>query len=184
MNTLKGHLLIASPELITPFFTRTVILMLDHDADGALGVVLNRSTEVTVTAISEQVLDEPFDWEKSIGLGGPVPGPLMVLHAEADLADREVIAGVYSSVEAGLVQQLVRRRVEPSLVVANYSGWGPAQLEGEFDLDSWLTLPATREHIFWEGPTDLWDVVVKAVQARKLSEFLGIKDAPADPSLN
>ncbi len=184
MNSLKGQLLIASPDLITPFFTRTVILMLDHDEGGALGVVLNRSTEVTVTGIAEQVLEEPFEWDKPIGLGGPVPGPLMVIHTEADLADREVIEGVYSSVEAGLVTQLVRRRVEPSLVVANYSGWGPAQLEGEFDLDSWLTLPATSEHIFWEGPTDLWDVVVKAVQARKLSEFLGIKGAPTDPTLN
>jgi putative transcriptional regulator len=184
MNSLKGHLLIASPELLAPFFTRTVILMLEHSAEGALGVVLNRPTEATVTDIAEKVFDEAFEWDKPISLGGPVPGPLMVIHTDEDEADQDVIAGVYSTVEADKVREIIRRKEEPSLVVANYSGWGPGQLEGEFDVDSWLTLPATTEHIFWDGGTALWDVVVKAVNARKLSEFLGLREVPPDPSLN
>jgi putative transcriptional regulator len=184
MNSLKGHLLIAAPSLLTPFFTRTVILMLEHNEDGALGVVLNRPTEAKVTDIAEKVFEEPFEWDKPICVGGPVPGPLMVIHTDEDTADQEVISGVFSSIEAEKVQTVLRARAEPCLVVANYSGWGPGQLESEFDLDSWLTLPATVEWIFWRGETDLWEVVVKGVNARRLSDFLGLRDVPPDPSLN
>src|SRR5262245_32217130 len=130
MNSLKGHLLIAAPSLLTPFFTRTVILMLEHNDEGALGVVLNRPTEATVSDIAEKVFEEPFEWEKPIRIGGPVPGPLMVLHTVEDQSDQEVMPGLYSSVEASKVQEVLRRRSDPCLVIANYSGWGPGQLEG------------------------------------------------------
>ena len=184
MTSLKGHLLIASPGLVASFFTRTVILMLDHTEEGAAGVVLNRATEATVSDIAETVFSEPFDWDKTLNLGGPVSGPLMVLHEVEDLSDREVLPGLYNSVEAEQVRRVVMGRTEPSMILANYAGWGPGQLEGEFDVDSWLTLPATRDYVFWAEDEDLWDVVVKAVNARKLSEFLGLKGVPSDPSLN
>ena len=184
MRSLKGHLLIAAPGLLASFFTRTVILMLDHSEEGAAGVVLNRPTEATVSDIAETVFSEPFDWDKGLNLGGPVSGPLMILHQSEGLSDREILPGLYNSVELSHVRELVMGRTEPSMILANYAGWGPGQLEGEFDVDSWLTLPATRDYVFWSGSGDLWDVVVKAVNARKLSDFLGIRDVPADPSLN
>ena len=87
------------------------------------------------------IFDEPFDWDKPVSIGGPVSGPLMVLHTSGDFADQEVLPGVLNSVEVSNVRGVIRSRPEPSLVVANYSGWGPGQLEGEFDVDSWLTLP-------------------------------------------
>lgn len=184
MNSLKGHLLIASPSLVTPFFSQTVILMLEHGPDGALGLVLNRPTEATVADIAEQVLGGPLDWDKPIVLGGPVSGPLMMLHTIEDLADGEVLPGVFSTVEADKVRQLLVARAEPSVVVVNYSGWGPGQLEGEFDVESWLTLAATPEYVFDEAAAGLWPVVVKAANARTLAEFLGLRDLPADPSVN
>ncbi len=184
MRSLKGHLLIASPSLLASFFTRTVILMLDHSEEGAAGVVLNRPTEATISDISETVFARPNDWAKPLNLGGPVSGPLMVLHEVEDLSDQEVIPGVYNAVEISKVREAVMGRLEPSLILANYAGWGPGQLESEFGVDSWLTLPATRDHVFWAGSGDLWDVVVKAINARKLSEFLNLREVPSDPSLN
>jgi putative transcriptional regulator len=184
MRSLKGHLLIASPSLLSSFFTRTVILMLDHTEEGAAGVVLNRPTEATVADIAETVFSGPVDWDKPLNLGGPVSGPLMVLHEVEELSDQEIFPGLYNSVEMSHVREAVMGRTEPSMILANYAGWGPGQLEGEFDVDSWLTLPATREYVFWEEAEDLWDVVVKAVNARKLSDFLGLRDVPTDPSLN
>jgi putative transcriptional regulator len=184
MKSLKGQLLIATPHLLAPFFTRSVILMLEHNEEGAMGVILNHPTDATISDIAETVFQESFEWDKPLYLGGPVPGPLMVIHALADLADQEVLAGVFSTIEASKVQEVIRQRAEPSLVIANYSGWGPGQLEGEFDLDSWLTLPATVEYTFWTGSKDLWDVVVQEVNAKKLSEFLGLREVPPDPSLN
>jgi putative transcriptional regulator len=184
MNSLKGHLLIATPQLITPFFTRSVILMLDHSPEGAMGVILNHPTEMTVTEIAEKIFDEPFEWDQPLHVGGPVPGPLMVLHTVEEESDQEVLPGVYNTFEATKVQEIVRRQAQPSLIIANYSGWGKGQLESEFDLDSWLTLPAAFDHVFWSKSKDLWEVVVHEVNARKLTEFLGLRETPPDPSFN
>ena len=184
MNSLKGHLLVATPDLMGPFFMRTVILMLEHNEEGALGVVLNRPTEATITDISEQVFDGPFEWDKPILLGGPVPGPLVAIHSVEDLADQQVFEGVFSSSEAFKVQQIIRRKTEPCLVVANYAGWGPGQLEGEIEEDSWRSTPAKFEHVFWEGDDDLWEAIRKRMGASDLSQILRIKTVPPDPSLN
>src|SRR5262249_10976329 len=131
MKSLKGHLLIATPHLLAPFFTKSVILMLEHNEEGAMGVILNHPTDTTVTDIAETVLGEGGGGDKPLGLGGPVPGPLMVIHGEEELSDQEVLPGVYSTIESSKIQALIRQRNEPTLILANYSGWGPGQLEGE-----------------------------------------------------
>lgn len=184
MTSLKGHLLVATPELIAPIFTKSVILMLDHSEEGAAGVILNKPTEATVAAVSEQVFEEPNGWDKAISLGGPVPGPLLVLHPVEDLADQEVLPGVYSTVDAAKVRELMRRRPEPSLTVANYAGWSPGQLEGEIAEGSWVTLPARVPHVFGDAPEDLWAVVMKEYNGHRLTSMLRIREAPADPRAN
>ena len=184
MNSLRGHLLIATPGLLDPDFARTVLLVLEHDEDGAMGVVLNRPTGATLSDLAGKVFEEGFEWDRPIHLGGPVTGPFTVIHAIEDLADREVIPGVYHTVEATKVQEIISRKPEPSLAVANYAGWGPGQLEGEFDEGSWLTLPATAEHVFWAGEKDLWRVVVSEANARKLADLLGLGELPPDPRVN
>ena len=184
MTSLQGHLLIASPHLLAPAFVRAVILMLGHDEDGALGVVLNQPIKTTITALSGKVFEEGFEWDKPLHLGGPVPGSLTVLHALGDLADREVLPGVYHTAEAAKVQEIIRRQPEPSLVIANTSAWGPGQLEGEFDTGSWLTLPARAEHIFWEWASGSLGGVFQEVGARRLSRFLGLRVVPLDPRWN
>jgi putative transcriptional regulator len=184
MNSLKGQLLIATPQLQAPLFTRSVILMLDHDEEGAMGVIVNQPISTTISDLAGKIFDEGFVWDKPLNLGGPVPGPLMVLHTVAELADQEILPGVRHTIDPSMVQDLIVRRPEPSLIIANYAGWGPGQLEGEFGWDSWLTLPAKAEHIFWDGSKDLWTVVVNEVNARRLSEFLNLREMPSDPSLN
>ena len=74
MNSLKGHLLVATPQLIAAIFTRSVLLMLEHNEEGAMGVILNHLTDATITDVAEKIFEEPFEWEKPIRLGGPVPG--------------------------------------------------------------------------------------------------------------
>jgi putative transcriptional regulator len=184
MNSLKGHLLIATPQLEAPIFTRSVILMLEHNEEGAMGVIVNQPINTTISDLAGKIFDEDFVWDKPLNLGGPVPGPLMVLHTIEELADREVLPGVRQTIESSLVQEVIVLRPEPSLIIANYAGWGPGQLESEFGWDSWLTLPAKAEHVFWHGKKDLWKVVVNQVNARKLSEFLKLRGIPDDPSMN
>jgi putative transcriptional regulator len=184
MDSLKGHLLIATPQLIAPIFARSVILMIEHSGTGAAGLILNRPTEATVASIADQIFEEPSDWEKAICLGGPVPGPMIVLHALEELSDQEVIPGVFSTVDAAKVTELVRTKPEPALTVANYSGWAPGQLEGEIETGSWVTLPARLELVFWDGAGDLWRAVMKEYNARQLSSFLRLRDVPDDPTVN
>jgi putative transcriptional regulator len=184
MQSLEGQLLIATPELLAPLFAQSVILMINHDDDGAIGVILNKPTNTTMTDLSGKLFDEAFEWDQPLHVGGPVTGTLSVLHTVESMADREVIPGVYLTMEATKVQHVLSRKPQPSMVVANYSGWGPGQLEGEIDRDSWLTLPASHEHIFWTGRGDLWKAAIQSFNARKMSAALGLRVLPADPSLN
>ncbi len=114
MDSLKGQLLVATPRLLDPNFRKTVLLMLEHSDSGAVGVVLNRATEATVEDLSEQVLQERFEWDKPIHIGGPVPGPLIVLHTVAEQADQEVIEGLFSTVDAAKIQDLFRAAPNPA----------------------------------------------------------------------
>jgi putative transcriptional regulator len=184
MKTLKGHLLIATPQIQSPIFSRSVILLLDHDEEGALGLILNQPISTTMTDLSGKIFVEDFEWDKPISLGGPVASSLMMLHTDEDLADDEVISGVFITTDGGKVQELIDQRSEPSLVIANYAGWGPGQLESELRANSWLTLAATSDHVFWAGENELWNVLVNQVRARKLTALMGVRTFPPDPRLN
>ena len=184
MESLKGRLLVAAPSLASEFFARTVILMLEHNDEGAMGIVINRPTEATVNDIAGQILDEELNWDKPIQLGGPVRGPLQIVHDVVEFADQEVVEGVRVTVSAENVRDLLAIKPEPSLVVANYAGWGTGQLEGEIAEDSWLTLPARADLVFWHDATDLWKVVLNEINAAELSNVLRLKRLPNDPGLN
>ncbi|HWE38739.1 MAG TPA: YqgE/AlgH family protein [Isosphaeraceae bacterium] len=184
MDSIAGQFLIATPKLVAPLFERSVLLMLDHSPEGAMGVILNKPIETTVADLAGKVFEEGFDWEKPLHLGGPVAGPLIVIHTIAELADREVVPGVFGTLEAAKAQEVIGRRPEPSFVIANYSGWGPGQLEDEFDRGSWLALPATTEQVFEIADDDPWDTLLRAANALKLTADLGLPGIPDDPRAN
>jgi len=174
MKSLKGHLLVATAHLSDPNFIQTVLLIFEHDEAGAAGVVLNRPTEATLAKISEDLFQEPVDWDKPIHLGGPVVGPLMALHKVGELADQEVLEGVYSTVDPDKLHELIQQQAEPSLFVANYAGWGPGQLESELIDDSWLYTPAQSDQVLEPGDIEMWHEAVKSISAHQLSEMLGL----------
>ncbi len=184
MTSLKGQLLVAHPDLLDPNFARAVLLMFDHDKQGAAGVIVNRPTSATVSDISEQVFSEPFDWDKPLNIGGPVLGPLMVVHETPSLADQEVMSGLFTTIDASKVQVLIRQRVEPCLIVANYAGWGPGQLDAEIKEGSWLLTPATTGLVFNTGDDDAWESIVRSIEKARIPNILGIREVPGDPSLN
>lgn len=185
MKSLKGQLLVATSELTDGHFFQTVILLFEHNGEGAAGVVLNRPIEASVTDIAEQVFEAPFDWDKPIHLGGPVPGPLMVLHQEPTLADQEILPGrLYSTIEAHKVQEALRGRLEPSIIVANYAGWGPGQLEVEISENSWTTTPATEKLLFETDAQALWDAASDLGPEADVIDLLDLPEVPEDPSVN
>jgi putative transcriptional regulator len=180
MESLKGHLLIASPSLVDPNFWRTVVLVGEHSDEGALGVILNRASEATVDeAVPE--LAVLVDDIGSMHVGGPVqPSAIVVLadFAEPERAGALVLDSVGflpSEVDPDSLGELRRARV-----YAGYAGWGPGQLDGELEEGSWIVEPALSEDVFTEEPDSLWSDVLK----RKGGPFAVLALMPPDPSLN
>lgn len=180
MEALTGHLLISNSNLLDPNFRRTVVLIGHHDDQGAVGVVLNQPLAVAVREAVPPLgtLVEPgeplFD-------GGPVePDSVVVLADFIDTSRAEVIAmgsiGFLPPEAGDDIGQVIRR----ARVYAGYAGWGPGQLEGELDEDSWITAPAVPSDVFHEEPTRLWEDVL-----RRLGRgYDMLRLMPRDPSMN
>ena len=71
-----------------------------------------------------------------------------------------------------------------SLIIASYAGWGPGQLEVEFAEETWRSLPARPEHVFWTGDDDLWEAVTSEIGRADIATLLKIREMPDDPSMN
>jgi len=174
VDSLRGQLLIAAPQLVD-YFRRTVVLVLEHGEDGAVGLVLNRPTETEV-ADTVPALAELAGHGDVVHAGGPVE-PAAVL-ALADFED----PGEAGTPIAGTLGLLEPDRPPPDLrrlrVFAGYAGWGPGQLEAELSEDAWLTLAAVADDPFTRG--DLWPVVLQ----RMGGEYALMASMPVDPSMN
>src|SRR5690242_12720891 len=107
MKSLKGHFLIASPALQDPNFARAVVLLLQHDDEGALGLVINREAELSLRQLWEKIGKEECAVDAPLHVGGPCEGTLMVLHTHQEAAQAEVVEGVYFSAQAEHIHRLV-----------------------------------------------------------------------------
>jgi len=184
MWSLKGQYLVASQHLKDPNFARTVVLVLEHHEEGAAGVILNRPSGTTVADVSESVFEEAIDWDKPIRIGGPVPGPLMAIHELDHFSDQEIFEGIHSTVQPEKLIELIRDRVEPSVLIANYAGWGPGQLEMELGEDAWLFKAADARRTLQPGDLDMWKDVIHEIRGSQLSSMLDIDAFPEDPEVN
>lgn len=181
--SLIGQLLVASPHLRGDFFARTVVLILQHGEEGALGLVLNRPTNQTLDVLWQQVSQQPCPRQEIVHVGGPVSGPLMAVHLEKTLAELEVPLGLCIAVTREHLEELVKHSEQPLRLFIGHAGWGAGQLENELSSGVWLTAPATLEHVFGEHG-DLWKDTVDSIGRRFFREHLGIKHLPDDVSLN
>lgn len=183
MKSFKGHFLVASSQLLDPNFARTVVLLVHHNEEGAFGVVLNRPADSTIAELWEKVSETPCECDQPLHVGGPVPGPLMALHGDGDLAELEVAPGVYFAAQRDNLEKLLDQDEHPFRLFVGHSGWGAGQLENELAEGAWLTTPASAEYVFCDH-AELWQNVVKRVGSAILSDALKLKEIPPDPTLN
>ncbi len=183
MKSLSAHFLVASPQLQDPNFARTVVLLIEHTEEGALGVVLNRATCKTVRELWDEVGEAPCENEQPVHLGGPVPGPLLAVHTNQFFAESEIAPGVFFAVKKENLDELVLQEGDPLKIFVGHAGWGPGQLENEMQAGGWRTMPATNEYIFFDG-ADLWEKVSKKIGNSTLKSMLHLKHIPEDPSVN
>ncbi len=184
MDTLAGHLLIAPPYLSDPNFVNTVVLMIQHDGEGAFGVILNRPTTRSIQEVWAEVRGESCDCRRRVNVGGPVTGPLVVLHTEPVLAEMRVVDGVYCSMSADKIEDIVSTDRKLVRFYAGYSGWGSGQLEAELATGSWLTTLADTDAIFYTAEDDLWPKVVRRASGTETIPLFDTEREPDDPSLN
>ncbi len=181
MDSARGQLLIAGPALLDPNFWRSVVLVIEHDDDGALGLVLNRPSE-TSTGEAVPDLEELVDPEEMVFVGGPVqPSAAIVLAEFVDPADAALIAfgrvGVLGTTDDS---DEPTPRVQTGRTFVGHAGWGPGQLDVELERGDWILEPARREDAFCSAPEELWSRVL----ARKGGSYALIARMPADPSVN
>ena len=180
MESLRGRLLISSGGLYDPNFRHTVVLIGEHNADGALGIVLNRATDVTVRQTLPP-LGHLVPRDEALYEGGPVQPASAVLLAELS---RPELADVLVFGSVGFLVDEVSPDVEPDIlrarVFAGYSGWEPGQLEAEMAIDSWIIEPAHEDDVFTDAPDLLW----RRVLERKGPEYRQLSRTPYDPSMN
>ena len=183
IKSLAGQLLVASPKLGDSNFEKTVLLMVQHSPDGALGLILNRPLKITIDEAWEQVSQTPCNSAGHIHHGGPCEGPLMVVHTDEALSEDEVSPGIYFSAERELVEALVAHGEEPMKFFVGYSGWTAGQLETEIAEGAWYAAPINGGRVF-HGPPEQWDVVMRAVERHQSAPWLDPKLIPDDPSVN
>lgn len=182
MKSLQGEFLVASPHLPDPNFYRTVVLMIQHDEEGAFGVVLNRPGDRTVAEIWEAIGEGPIDCPLPVYLGGPVEGPLLALHRNPASSQSKVLKGLYMATSKEHLQRIVRGSRE-FCVYCGYAGWGPGQLEFEMEMGGWLTTPARVEDVFL--PCDeMWKQVSGRIGLTILASAIGRQKVPDEPWLN
>lgn len=179
MQSLRGHLLVAAPALVDPHFVRAVVLIAEHTADGAMGVVLNRPGEASVADVVPDLRSLLGDGEL-IHAGGPVqPDGVLVLAEFDDPADAALpIDGElgFVAVESDTDTIAASR----ARAFAGHAGWGPGQLDAEIDEEAWFVAPFAREDAFVDDPEELWSRVL----LRKGGPYALVARMPDDPSLN
>ncbi len=182
-ESVRGRLLVATPSLYDPNFFRTVILVLEHGEDGALGVVLNRPSEA---AVGETLPD----WNRLasdpgvVFVGGPVSPDAAIGVAHVGTTDQAdgwaPLFGHLGTVDLGRDPVELPVAVQNLRVFAGYAGWSQGQLDGELDAGGWFVIDVAPDDVFTSDPDRLWASVLRR-QGGRLAMFAS---APPHPSTN
>jgi len=181
VDSLRGHLLVAGPGLHDPNFRRTVVLLGEHGEDGAMGVVLNRPTELTV-AEAVPPLAALVDDDEVVYVGGPVQPRAVVVLADFDepASAGSIVLDTVGFLPGEVEDAADMGQLKAVRVFAGYAGWAPGQLEGELDEGSWLVLRAHAEDVFRSDPERLWP----DVHRREGGALAVLSLLPDDPRVN
>jgi putative transcriptional regulator len=182
MRSLQDHFLVAMPAMGDPNFNGTVTYLCKHDDEGALGLVINRPTELTLGEVFKQLKLDVSDTEqaaKPVLRGGPVGRDRgFVLHQSAHEFETTLETGGSRRLTAfqDIMAALARGDVDgPVLVALGYAGWAPGQIEAEIAANAWLVVPADRAILFETPYEQRWAAAVGllGVDVHQITSYAG-----------
>jgi putative transcriptional regulator len=177
-ESLKGQLLIAAPVLLDPNFRRSVVLVIEHSEAGALGVVLNRPTELAVADAVPELAELDGG---CVFAGGPVQPQAVIALAEYSGPPPEgAVCGPIAPVGIESDMDTLAEQVTRVRVYAGYSGWGEGQLDGELLEEAWFVEPALPGDVFCADADRLWNHLLE----RKGGPYTLLARMPEDPGMN
>jgi putative transcriptional regulator len=184
VTSTARQLLVAAPVLVDPNFNRSVVFMVEHNAEGALGIVLNRPSDATLD-------DAVPDWAPLAAppavafVGGPVQLDEAVIAlarvARVEASDAwQPLLGRIGTLDLGRAPEHSHPAVEAVRVFAGYAGWGPGQLEGELRDEAWFVVDARDDDLLTPSPVSLWRRVLR----RQPGPLAAVANFPDDPAAN
>lgn len=180
---LTGRLLVSSPLLRDPNFDRAVVLILEHGDPGAVGVILNRPSELEVAEAvppwAPHAADPPVVFR-----GGPVaPGSVIGLASSpvpGETVGWKPLFGLIGAVDLAVEPASIDVPIEAVRLFSGYAGWDPGQLEGEMAMGAWFVIDVRPGDILTPHPHDLWQAVLR----RQPGTLAFVASFPPDPNLN
>jgi putative transcriptional regulator len=170
MSSLAPALLLSMPQLTDPNFAKSIVLLCEHEAEGAFGLVVNRPSEISAAAAVNlhPPLSEPNDLPLLIG--GPVEpqrGWILTAQPPEAVEHRTLGAGLYLSASPVLLRRALTSRPMPkrTIVLAGYAGWGPKQLDAELSESAWLIAPVDLDLIFEIPAAASWEMAIRRLGA-------------------
>lgn len=183
MPSFTGQFLIASEELADPNFHQTVVLVVQHTDEGAMGIIVNRPTPTTIAEAWDKITGDMCSIGGVMHIGGPCEGTVSVLHTDMDASDLVVLDDLFFSADKDSIEQLVAVPPDECRFFIGYAGWGPGQLEGELGRGDWYVLPG-ESHLAFAPQDELWTTLKRKSAGLSVLSAMNIKHLPEDPSLN
>jgi putative transcriptional regulator len=175
----KGRLLIAGRKLADPNFSETVVLLLTYGDHGAMGLVINRQTDVRLASALPQVL-ELRDQPDRVFVGGPVAGNVLVLlirSGQRPEGSEPIFGDVYATGSLATLRQALGRKEKTDRLraYAGYAGWGPGQLDQEINRGDWYVAPADAAIVFDTPPPEIWPKLVDRFSGQWTKAMWGLR---------
>lgn len=183
LNLSKGMFLIASPDIDSGIYFRSVILLCEHSSTGSFGIMINKSLEVD---FPEEILNlkEVVNPHVHVRAGGILqPNQMMLLHSSDQVPDQtlKICNGVYLGGDATFLQEALQESNGPHVILSfGYAGWGPGLLEREYLGGLWFLHPASAKLVFESPPEKLWQSVLREMGGK----YATLSMIPEDLSLN
>jgi len=165
-----GKFLVANRKLADPNFAQSVVLLVQHDAKGTMGVIINRKSKLTLN----KVFDDIKGASEAVFFGGPVELQAVTALIRADAKPRNalhVMGEIYLATRKSELDKLVATQPDARNFRAfiGYSGWGPGQLEAEMERGSWYIFPATVKTVFDANVTTVWERLISLTEQQLAS---------------